>query len=268
MATTSFGKTTVRAGSFLKDGDTKLLVNGGCNVLFGSATTGTVACGSDDAITVTAVANYDDDGDGVNDFCELTVTTGTVDDVGTNAPGTAGKATTTCQAGSTVTNAVAVTSFASTSKFVNIEDALGLCGLEFKPLGHGEGGDANDYTVNTDDLEDRVQGVTKVNQAAAVAVNDVALVVENVYDLMGEANVAAARGAGTISVYIECGGKAVLVTDIDPPDDAFNPNRLTVTDPEANVPQCHNGATVKRLWSITMKKDFRSEEHTSELQSP
>ena len=262
MATTSFGKTTVRAGSYIINTGTELLVNGACNVLFGTETSGTVSCGSDSAMTVTAVADHDDDGDGVNDFCTLTITTGTSDTVGANAPGTAGVAETTCQAGSTVTNtatvtnagwsnAAAVTSFGSTSKFVNVEDALGLCGLEFKPLGHGETGDANDYTVFTADLEDRVQGVTKVKQAAALGTGT-ELEVENIYDLLGETSVAAAV-AGTIVVYVECGGEILKVTDLK--NDLRSDTILTIDAPGAAVPMCHRGATVRRLWTVQMKTD-------------
>ena len=262
MAATAFGKATVRAGSFIVDNGDSLTVDGACEVLFGKGvTTSTgltydVACGSDPVMRVTAIADRDDDGDGVFDFCALTITAATAGatpgELGANAPGTAGKAETTCQAGSTVSlSGTAVPSFASTSKVVNVEDAVGLCGLNFKPLGTAET-DANDYTVDTDDLEDRVQGVTTAaaayDQAAAATVLDV----KSVYDLLG---------AETTGV-VECGGTIFTVSAATRPDEA-NPNRLTVADvgaAAAAVTKCHTGATVKRLWSITMKTDFTDKE--------
>ena len=104
--TTAFGKTTVRQGSFLINAGTSLIVNGGREVLFGkidgAAETANrnIACGTDAVIETTDAVDHDEDGDGIADYCVLAITGNTADKVGDNAPGTAGKAETTCQAGS------------------------------------------------------------------------------------------------------------------------------------------------------------------------
>merc|ERR1719163_1034869 len=275
LGTTEFGQTTVMAGSGLKQGGTALRVNGACEVLFGKGvTTATgqsksVSCGSDSAMTVTAYTDHDANADGVFDFCELTLDANTVEAGGLapNAPGSGTTPESNCGPGATVSFAAyAGGSFdesgISRSKFVHVDDAVALCGLNFKPLGPRAADDAmtpdaDHYTVDTLDLDDRVQGVTTVNQAPPLADTNTALVVKDPFALLGEVGTLAA------AAYVQCGDAILKVTAAVAADETTDPGKLTIENPGAAVPLCHQGATVKRLWLIQLleKPDDKADEY-------
>jgi hypothetical protein len=256
FGTTSFGATTVKEGSFLVNAGTSLLVNGKCELLFGAGVTTlagsqTIACGTDSAITVTAIADLT--GLSGDAYCNLTVTTGTVDAVGANAPGTANQAATTCQGGAPVTlqitspSGVAV-SFTQSGTFVHVEDALALCGLDFRPLGTTDAGAVTDYDVVTSDLEDFIAGVTTVSQAAALANADTTLDVVSTQALLGT--------VGTFPIFVLC-GKAILKVSAATRSGVATPNRLTFTANAGHGGLCVKGSPVRRLWHVKIGSNFQ-----------
>ena len=134
----------------------------------------------------------------------------------TNAPGSGTTPESNCGPGATVAFAdYAGGSFRpsfdesgiSRSKFVHVDDAVALCGLNFKPLGPRAAdnldADADHYTVDTLDLDDRVQGVTTVNQADALADTNTELVVKEPFALLG--------ALGTFDAYVQCGDAILKV---------------------------------------------------------
>jgi hypothetical protein len=162
--------------------------------------------------------------------------------VGANAPGTAGLAETSCQAGSPVTYLAAVASFDEKRKAVDVEDAVGLCGLDFKPLGGPTAGAVTDYDVDTSGLNNTVRQVTTVNQNLALADADTALIVADARAIMG---------VDTAGV-IKCGNDyTIRVTAVN-----FLTNVLTIAEASteaADIATCIPGATVERMWVLPLK---------------
>jgi len=234
MGTTTAKTAIVKAGTYLVNGGTQLWVNGACDHLFGTVSgkpqSGVVdfkvSCGSENDMTVVLLNNYDEDSDGVYEYCMMTLTASTVDTLGSIVPGTPGKVATSCQAGSTVSSAVtAVASYSESGTFVHVDDAVGLCGLNYKPLGPGEGTDLNDYTVATDNMFDNVQRVTTVAQVAALANGATTLVVADAVALLGDLDLTVPG-----NTFIQCGTDTIIkVVSYIRGDAAANQNQIILT---------------------------------------
>jgi len=272
MGTTTARTAIVKAGTYLIDTSTQLWVIGACDHLFGVKTYDAqgqlagvdfkVSCGSEDEVKVTQLNNYDEDSDGIYEYCMMTVDVTTITKLGIVIPGTVGQVATSCQAGSTVSVLLAsagVASYSESGAFMHVEDAVGLCGLNYKPLGPGEGTNLQDYTVATNNMLDNVQRVTTVAQVAALANSATTLIVADAVALLGDLDLTV-----PVNTFIQCGTDPIIqVVSYIRGDAAANPNQVTLTGPTVNelttaaqLSSCHRGAPVRRIWTITLKSDF------------